>query len=176
MNTHNNKRRQETIKSVENAFLGLCEKQNFSKIKVSDICKKAGINRSTFYANFIDIYDLAEKIQLRLENDVSRLLEQDNVPQYSSKDFLKLFEHIKENQKLYLFYFKLDFDNKDKLNLFNICLQDFDINAEFIDYHIAFFKSGFNAIVKRWLENGCQETPEQMKDILMNEYKGRIFR
>ena len=36
-----------------------------------------------------------------------------------------------------------------------------------------FFRSGFNAIVKLWLSNGCQETPEEMEEIIKSEYSGR---
>ena len=32
--------------------------KSFEEIKVSDICKEAHINRSTFYNNFNDKYDL----------------------------------------------------------------------------------------------------------------------
>lgn len=36
-----------------------------------------------------------------------------------------------------------------------------------------FFKSGITAIIKRWLKNGCQETPEEINEILTSEYKRR---
>ena len=40
---------------------------------VTDICKKANLNRSTFYANYLDVYDLADKIKEKLESDVAEL-------------------------------------------------------------------------------------------------------
>lgn len=176
MNVHNNKRRQETIRRIEEVFLECLKTQELSQIKVSHICKKAEINRSTFYANFIDIYDLVDKIQIRLENEVIQLLEQEVYWQCSDKDFLKLFQHMKENQNLYLFYFKLGSDRKQDLKLCDVCLKDIDLDVEFVDYHIAFFKNGFNAIVKKWLDGGCEESPQQMKDILLGEYRGRVFK
>ena len=39
-----------------------------------------------------------------------------------------------------------------------------------IDYHIEFFKAGFNAIIKKWLNNNCKESPEEIHEILMSEY------
>ena len=42
-----------------------------------------------------------------------------------------------------------------------------------VAYHIEFFKSGFNAIVKMWLAGGCKETPEEMDAIIRSEYQGR---
>ena len=34
----------------------------------------------------------------------------------------------------------------------------------------AFFRSGFNALIKLWLENDCRESPEELYDILRQEY------
>ena len=42
-----------------------------------------------------------------------------------------------------------------------------------IKYHIEFFRNGLNAIVKLWLANGCRETPEEMAEVLKQEYRGR---
>jgi hypothetical protein len=44
---------------------------------------------------------------------------------------------------------------------------------EFIDYHIEFFRAGLNAIIKKWLNNGCKETPEEMVKIITSEYKNK---
>ncbi len=47
------------------------------------------------------------------------------------------------------------------------------LNSQYIDYHIEFFKAGLNAIVKKWLENGCKENPEEINQILKDEYKNK---
>ena len=46
-------------------------------------------------------------------------------------------------------------------------------NNQHIDYHIEFFKAGFNAIVKKWLKYGCKESPDEMYQILMSEYDNK---
>ena len=48
-----------------------------------------------------------------------------------------------------------------------------DFENKHIKYHIAFFRNGINAIIKMWLAGGCVETPEEMADIIKQEYKGR---
>ena len=45
-----------------------------------------------------------------------------------------------------------------------------DYNGEHIDYHIAFFSAGLNALIRHWLDGGCKETPEEMVEILKSEY------
>ena len=45
----------------------LIQTKELNEISVSDICKRAGLNRTTFYANYSDIYGLADTIRERLE-------------------------------------------------------------------------------------------------------------
>ena len=44
----------------------LIQKKNIEDISVSTICEIAKLNRSTFYSNYIDIYDLAEKVKYKM--------------------------------------------------------------------------------------------------------------
>ena len=48
-----------------------------------------------------------------------------------------------------------------------------DFDGRYIDYHMEFFKSGITAVIKKWLNSGCRETPEEMAEIIRTEYRGR---
>jgi len=73
MNTKNNKRRRESQEKIEKAFIELLQTREIKEITVSDLIKMVGLNRSTFYANYIDIFDLADKTRQKLERDFSNL-------------------------------------------------------------------------------------------------------
>ena len=45
---------------MNQAFIELLNKKDFEFITVKDICKKAGVNRSTFYLHYESINDLLE--------------------------------------------------------------------------------------------------------------------
>ncbi|MBQ2917435.1 MAG: TetR/AcrR family transcriptional regulator, partial [Clostridia bacterium] len=60
MNTPNNKRKKESQEKIENVFLELIQNREINEISVTDICKNAELNRTTFYSNYLDIYDLAD--------------------------------------------------------------------------------------------------------------------
>lgn len=47
-----------TKKVIYEALIDLMKEKTFEEIKVSDICNKALINRSTFYAHYEDKYEL----------------------------------------------------------------------------------------------------------------------
>ena len=172
MNTKNNKRRQASKESIEKAFLQLLQTKEISQITVSDLCKKTELNRSTFYANYLDIYDLADKIRDKLEAEVNALYEND-LFYNCGNDYLKLFQHINENQIFYITYFKLGYDRKHIVDLGSISKQQTGFPSDNLDYHIEFHKAGLNAIIKKWLASGCDKSPEVMVKIIQDEYTNR---
>ena len=173
MNTKNNRRRRESIERIEKAFLELLQTKELAEITVSALCKACNLNRSTFYANFVDLYDLADKVREDLEKDVGSLYEAERTQGFNSNDYLKLFRHIRDNQLFYRTYFKLGYDNQQQILLYDTRQAQEYFDNRHIEYHIEFFKSGFNAIVKLWLAGGCKESPEEMDEIVRSEYQGR---
>lgn len=171
MNTKNNKRKRESIAKIEKAFVELLQNNELNQITVSDICKITGLNRSTFYANFLDIYDLADSIRKKLEEDFSQLFT--NTSTREQNGALKMFTHIKENQLFYKTYFKLGYDQEHAVMIYDVERAETDFNNKNIKYHIEFFRNGINAIIKLWLNGGCKESPEEMAEIIKQEYKGR---
>lgn len=175
MNTTNNKRKKESQQKIEKIFIELIQDKNINEIKVTDIVKLAKINRSTFYANYIDIYDLANKLKDRLYNDYLLFYKEENKNKKHSYNFLPMFKDIKNNQLFYKTLFKLNFDFRDYYK--SDTEKDETIKyygtTKNIDYHIEFFKAGLTAIIKKWLENGCMESPEEMVQILKDEYKAK---
>lgn len=49
-------------RSIESALLQLLKEKPFAKITVHDICQLALVSRSTFYAHYVDKYELLEHI------------------------------------------------------------------------------------------------------------------
>lgn len=173
MNTPNNRRRKESRERLEKVFVELLQSRDLSQISVSELCKRAGLNRTTFYANYTDIYGLADSIRDRLEESLAELYQEEIATGVNSNDYLKLFRHIQQNQILYRTYFKLGYDNNYKLMAYDAELAKKYFHDRFIGYHMEFFKSGLTRIVKLWLQGGCRETPEEMFEILKTEYQGR---
>lgn len=94
-----------TKKSLYEALLTLMEEKTFEEIKVSDICSKALINRSTFYAHFDDKYtllaDLIQDLKTSLQEE---LLKNKNIT--TSKEYYLavvelLLDHMEEKRNIY---------------------------------------------------------------------------
>jgi len=171
MNTPNNKRRRESQRRMENAFVQLLQKKELNQVSVTDICKAAEVNRTTFYANYQDIYALAEAVKQRLESEVLDLYREEWAAERSSHDFLPLFRHIRDNQLFYKTYFALCTDGQLNVIGYDRTAAAKRFDNQHIDYHIEFFGNGLNAVIKKWLREGCRETPEEINTIILAEYR-----
>lgn len=145
MNVKNNKRHQETMDNINNAFASLLQDKRLSEITVSDICKVADINRSTFYEKYDDVSALADAYAKEIEIQIAE-------QPHTEGEFAWLFEYAKANADMFNLYFKLGISKGDG------------------EYKTIFFKNGVYSVLKMWLDGGCVESVEQMNQIIKREY------
>ena len=90
---------------IYNTLIELMKDKTFEEIKVSDICNKALINRSTFYSHYEDKYDLLVDFINSLKNEfISELNKNNNnlnIKEYYI-ELIKIFlNHIEERKEMY---------------------------------------------------------------------------
>lgn len=172
MNIKNNLRSRTTISAIKNAYLNLISTNTGSKITVRQVCQKAGINRATFYAHFLDIYDLSDTIQDQMLSQMKKIFksnptESDDLLQ----SFTKLFSFVKENKTFYYYYFVisrttaiLDITNQEPFRTYinNTAQLEGSTEEWQQKYKVIFFNSGVGAILKVWLKNNCLQSVDQM--------------
>lgn len=146
MNTLNNKRGQEFLQKIEAAFVTLLQEKPFHEVEVSELCELAQINRSTFYAHYEDLFELANAYAAKVEQQLKAQAHIDG-------EFDWIFEYINSNTDQFQTYFKLGISQPES------------------DYKKLFFKNGVFAVAKMWFEAGCKETPKQMGGIIKREYE-----
>ena len=171
MNITNNRRRQQSREGIEKAFEELLQQKEFAQIRVTEICGMAHLNRTTFYANYEDMNALKAAFEQSLMEKLMQQYRKECEEKRSSFDFLKLFQHIRDNQLAYKTYLKLNPGGEFRWLLYDEELADSLFAPEYLKYHIAFFGNGLNAIIRMWLADGCRETPEEMAQILREEYR-----
>ena len=172
MNIENDKKRKSSVEKIEKTFLQLIQKKNIEDISVSNICEIANLNRSTFYSNYIDIYDLADKVKYKMALEFAEFQLSNNSKQ-NQDGYLTMFKYIKDNQIFFKTYFKLESICPDIPLQYHTELAEKYYDNKYIDYHIEFFRAGLNSVIKKWLNNGCKETPEEINEIITSEYKNK---
>ena len=105
MNEKTDLRIVKTKKVLFDTLIKLMRQKNFDKIKISDICDEALINRSTFYAHYEDKYELLDDFIEDLKMSLLKDLE-DNVNNVTTKEYIMkllsiLIDHIDEKRDIY---------------------------------------------------------------------------
>lgn len=95
-----------TKKILYTTLVSLMQEYTFEEIKVSDICTRALINRSTFYAHYTDKYDLLSSCINDIKDSLTKELEK-NKNISNSKEYyiemIRLFlDYVDENKEIFV--------------------------------------------------------------------------
>lgn len=93
--------RQRTVRDIEQAFLSSYRQSGIDKVNTSEICKRCGISRSTFYLYFEDKYAILQSVEDRLLNQL-RTICFNNLPDLldsrsGSETALRTIAHLRAN-------------------------------------------------------------------------------
>ena len=179
MNTKNNMRYREMETRMETAMLDFMKHTAFEKITVKKICEKANVNRSTFYAHYLDIYDMVDKMESHLHHELLASLPVDSSPEdmmFSEHLIIFFLQHIRQHQFFYQIALKTrkDFPIKQGYEgMWNRVIKPRCMRAGIrseaeMMYYFVYFQSGFTMILKRWVDTGCTESEEQIAHLLSN--------
>ena len=178
MNTKNNSRYKMSSEKIETAFLALILNENYDDITISQVCKQANINRSTFYAHYDDINDLIIKIESRFAKGMASIF---NFGERRTHEaFVEMFNFVKENKYFYKAFLNIPYVTLAEKNIKIDVLKHIGKNSNIdktktieIFYRASFFGAGIKELCRIWLEFDCRESPEEMAKLLIDEYGNR---
>ncbi|MBY2479007.1 TetR/AcrR family transcriptional regulator [Clostridioides difficile] len=179
------RRKIRTKKMIRSALAELIDEKGFNNISVTDLTQRADINRGTFYLHYVDKYDLLEKIENEIIQEIeeeTKHLDSVNMMNLDTSNeplpfMVKLFEYFKENSVIIKSILgpKGDptFERKIKRfigsNLFEKQkIKNFNIDEAVIseEYFIQYILSADLGVIQHWLEKNMKESPEEMALIL----------
>lgn len=178
MNVKNNSRYKMSSEKIETAFLSLILNHKYEDISISQVCERAGINRSTFYCHYDDINDLIIKIENKFAKGTATIFNYGE--RQTHEAFVEMFNFIKENKYFYKAFLNIPYatlaETSTKIDVLKNIGENVKIdksNRMGIFYRASFFGAGIKEMCRLWLEYGCKETPEQMAKLLLEEYANR---
>ncbi|MCA1182015.1 TetR/AcrR family transcriptional regulator [Bacillus licheniformis] len=172
-----------TKKMIRDALSELMKNKAFEEISVTDITKKADINRGTFYLHYEDKYDLLDQSEEEIIQEINKIakrsihsmdvLNQD-VIDHPLTFVVDIFQYIKENEVFMKAVlgpkgpgsFRLKFKSVliSNLKRLKTAIRTDPIVPE--DYLISYITGAHISVMQQWLENGMKETPHDMTLIL----------
>ena len=178
MNVKNNLRYKKSSEKIETAFLALILNHRYEDITISQVCKKAGVNRSTFYCHYDDINDLIIKIENKFAKGTASIFNYGE--RQTHEAFVEMFTFVKENKYFYKAFLNIPYATLAETNIKVEVLRNIGdknkinkTNNIGIFYRASFFGAGIKEMCRLWLERDCQESPEQMASLLLDEYTNR---
>lgn len=185
MNTKNNKKFQETDALMCDMFLKLLDEYAFEDISISLLCQKTGITRATFYSHFGDMNHFFDAVAKRLflalaEEDRTLIRNMDLTDELYRATFLALFEHILSYRSFYQVYVTKvaqlpflsavsAFGHSDGMKRY-AAIQGITSKRQ-AEYCAAFYYTGLTAMIRMWLDGGCQESPDEMYELMSIQSK-----
>lgn len=177
MNKKNNKRYQENEVRMESAMLELLQKKDLNKITVKNICEKAGVNRTTFYSHFLDVYDMLDKMEAHLRDELLESYAGKSSVDRTifSEPSLRIFlEHIKRHQ----YFYRIQLANRRSFPLKQgfeplwdqvvkpSCLEAGITDEDDMMYYFVYFQAGFTMVLRRWVEDGCRKSEDEITELI----------
>ncbi|WP_145410860.1 TetR/AcrR family transcriptional regulator [Paenibacillus xylanexedens] len=168
-----------TRNMILDAFIAILEKKSYQDISVVDISEQANINRSTFYAHFIDREDLLEKLVAgKLELLKDQILKGMDEKKWKSSFyepdpiFLALFEHAFEHDYFYRVMLANDTSGgfRSKVNdiirdSFFRRLSELDMDQKLqvpLDILLDYISTSTSGIIDKWLRDNKVYSPGHM--------------
>lgn len=145
---------------ITEALLILLRDKEYKDISITEICKKAGVTRMSFYRNFASKEDILFK---KVRNVTDSFVKESDISYKSdtvSSYFVKLFTHMQQQKELCaalnksgLIYMVKDEFDRVFLNTYQ---NDYD------EYKSLFLAGGIYNVFLFWLINDCRDDPETL--------------
>lgn len=152
-----------TKQVIKEAFLGLLQKKDITKISVMELCKECDINRATFYRYYVDIFDLLRKLEDEFILEVRESYKKYDYNTYKLYDYILALLQACLNNKEFV---KILFNNKHGIVLFNEILEDAyeickykwknifpRVSDEIEEYTTTYIFNGTLGVVNYWVQN-----------------------
>lgn len=183
------KRKTSTKEDIKEALIQLLSEEKFENISISKLCKRAGINRGTFYLHYEDKYQMIDSIKSEIISQLSSYSLFEEEGDYSKRLMIAKFHILRANERLINALTKshyIDFREAIREYITSIILSDKQeaYTQHFLEenfhipqkYALEIFLSSVEGIISLWIAGGAQEEPEEITDMILTTYNYDYWR
>ncbi len=148
------------------SLIKLSKEKDYNEIQISDICKEAGYNRSTFYRTYSSKDDLlADGFITFYVNEYYSMVKNGSFGNDYIKNATLLFSYIRSHSEIFLLMHKAQLDYKMFKMFSNVFPLARDYGKDQL-YYIYFQANGYLAVITEWLIHGMRESDEYMGNLI----------
>ena len=166
-----------TRKIIQETFLDLLKDKPVSKITVKEICDKAEINRGTFYKHYQDCYDLLKTIEAEGIQEFEKMLAAIEATGAHAA-VIAILNTLRSKSQLIQSISTPMTQQQFIQRLSECCLLYIGqwlgstpkdgCPAVKRDAGFIFLAGGCSSVIQWWLQNGMEESPEEIADYIIS--------
>ena len=170
----NDLRVRKTRIAIQNALFDLLGEMELSKISVSELCRRAQINRKTFYRHYRGTADIIEELENSLLGELSAILRVGNNSIFDvGAVFHDISAAIEKNREVLIKVMRLNPElltgGKIKAMMHRATALSLKsagaVSGAAADVAAEFAVSGVLAIYSAWLNSGCKEDLAMLTEV-----------
>ena len=177
MNTKNNQRTRLSKMLFKNALMDLLkEKGSINKVSVRELCDRAELNRSTFYAHYNEPNDLLMEIETELldatEEHLKKIGEENDAGAH--KYILSFLQYIKQNDKQFRTLLIDSADPEFRSRFMQQSIIQFvenlriELPKELEQYIFSYILNGSTGIIIQWIRSDYAADENEIVNLLFS--------
>lgn len=168
-----------TKRKLSRSLISLLTSKSITEIDVSELCEKAGINRTTFYKHYASLYHLLDELILQFFKKIETLFLSLSSGENTTRKVVYLLKYLKQNREFVTIIMNNNSFSSisERLIQLNFICNLINSNIQYRknayvseDYYVDFIISGWIAAIRRWVNENCDLDVNTLARLLTSIY------
>ena len=148
------------MESLTDALLKIMEQKPLAEINVSELCRRAGVSRVSYYRNFNTMEDILVQYLNKCTDEWWQDFSKKPESEFYRTFWSELLEQYRKNKKLIFLLYQNNASHLLKEHIFSRCSPKPDLEEK--EAYIRAALAGFiYGLVDEWIRRGMKELPKQ---------------
>ena len=168
-----------TKRKLSRSLISLLTSKSITEIDVSELCEKAGINRTTFYKHYASLYHLLDELIVQFFKRIETLFLSLSSGENTTSKVAYLLKYLKQNREFVTIIMNNNSFSSisERLIQLNFICNLINSNIQYRknayvseDYYVDFIISGWIAAIRRWVNENCNLDVNTLARLLTSIY------
>ena len=168
-----------TKRKLSKSLISLLTSKSITEIDVSELCEKAGINRTTFYKHYASLYHLLDELIVQFFKRIETLFLSLSSGENTTSKVAYLLKYLKQNREFVTIIMNNNSFSSisERLIQLNFICNLINSNIQYRknayvseDYYVDFIISGWIAAIRRWVNENCNLDVNTLARLLTSIY------